>query len=259
MQYKHTIVILAYNSHKLTMQALKELYKSSGDSKILLFDNGSEPSFKDLVNGYNIQYHREPKNIYVNPAWNKIFDMVKTEYITLLNNDCFILSKKYFDDIIPDMKKNDIILSSCHTKNIKSITYFKFIAYQFINYIFYNYSLSYLENTHRQGWLMTINLNKYKTLNYKIPPYIKIWFGDDWIWGQIKKNGKKAVVYDNRLALHIKSTTTTSKHIKKMINTDMQLMKINGSWLDEVSSLIHNKKKRFEKITGFINKINKIK
>ena len=66
MKYKHTIAILAYNSHDLTMQVLKELYKTSLNSKILFFDNGSEPSFEKLIHGYNIQYHRELENIFVN-------------------------------------------------------------------------------------------------------------------------------------------------------------------------------------------------
>ena len=254
MKYKHTIAILAYNSHDLTMQVLKELYKTNLNSKILFFDNGSEPSFEKLIDGLNIQYHRELKNIFVNPAWNKIFEMTDTEYLTLLNNDCLIMSKNYFEDIIPNMKKNDIILSSCYTKNIKTINWLKVAIYKFINYVFYNNKLSYLENTHRQGWLMTINLKKYKTMNYIIPSYLKIWFGDDWIWGQIKKNGHKAVVYNNRLALHVKSTTTTSNIIKEIIDKDLQSMIENGSWLDEVSNLIHNKKNWLEKIANLIQK-----
>ena len=180
--------------------------------------------------------------------------MTDTEYLTLLNNDCLIISKNYFEDIIPNMKKNDIILSSCYTKNIKTINWLKVAIYKFINYVFYNNKLSYLENTHRQGWLMTINLKRYKTMNYIIPSYLKIWFGDDWIWGQIKKNGHKAVVYNNRLALHVKSTTTTSNIIKEIIDKDLQSMIENGSWLDEVSSLIHNKKNWLEKITNLIQK-----
>ena len=38
------------------------------------------------INEINIDFHREEINIYVNPAWNKNFDIVKTKYITLLNN-----------------------------------------------------------------------------------------------------------------------------------------------------------------------------
>ena len=43
-----------------------------------------------MIDNLNIEYHRENNNIYVNPAWNKIFDMGTTPYVTILNNDSFI-------------------------------------------------------------------------------------------------------------------------------------------------------------------------
>ena len=107
----HTIVILAFNNHILTMNNIEYLIKNGYERNIFLFDNGSSPSFIEYIKKYNISYHREEKNIYVNPAWNKIFNMVKTKYITLLNNDCFIISKNYFNQIIQHMDSNDIVLS----------------------------------------------------------------------------------------------------------------------------------------------------
>ena len=65
---KHTIAILAFNSHDLTMKVVDQTFKNNPESDILIFDNGSEPSFKKLINKYSneIHYYREKENIYVN-------------------------------------------------------------------------------------------------------------------------------------------------------------------------------------------------
>ncbi len=122
----HTIAILAFNAHDITMDVLKRTYKNNPDSKILLFDNGSHPSFQKLITNLDIEYYREEKNIYVNPAWNKIFDLVNTSYLTILNNDCFVISDGYFPSAINYMEENNILLSSCKTISFKSTKFLKF-------------------------------------------------------------------------------------------------------------------------------------
>ena len=83
----HTIAILAYNKHKLTLKNLNHLISLGYRNNILLFDNGSDPSFKKISEKLNIQYHREDVNVYVNPALNKIFQKVDSKYLTLLNKN----------------------------------------------------------------------------------------------------------------------------------------------------------------------------
>ena len=218
----HTIVILAFNNHILTMNNIEYLIKNGYERNIFLFDNGSSPSFIEYIKKYNISYHREEKNIYVNPAWNKIFNMVKTKYITLLNNDCFIISKNYFNQIIQHMDSNDIVLSSCKTFNIKNLTKFKFKLYHSYYNLIKSEKLNYFSNARRQGWLMTINLNVYKKLNYIIPDDFKIWYGDDWIWSQILTNNLNYVIYKNRYALHLRNKTISNQKFKKIIDLDKE-------------------------------------
>tara|TARA_Y100000996_G_C22489333_1_gene629523 strand:- start:57 stop:800 length:744 start_codon:yes stop_codon:yes gene_type:complete len=230
---KHTIAILAFNNHKLTIMNLNLLIKLGYKENILLFDNGSKPSYKEICKNLNIQYISEKKNIYVNPAWNKIFDIVKSNYLTLLNNDCFILSDNYFNEVINHMENNNIIISSCKTYNRKKMTEKKLkLSYQYYNFI-QSKKLKYVTKARRQGWIMTINLNIYKTLSYKIPDYIKVWFGDDWIWSQIVKNHFKYAIYKNRYAVHIKSTTTSNEKIKKLINEDIKMLEKSEDWIEK--------------------------
>ena len=229
----HTIAILAFNNHQLTIDNI-EILLNDGYKNIFLFDNGSEPSFQSIADKYSLKYYREKENIYVNPAWNKIFNMVSTKYLTLLNNDCYVLSKNYFYDIVLHMDNDNIILSSCKTLNKKKITLQKIKLYKKIYNFFYKANLKYANNGRRQGWLMTLNLDEYKKLNYLIPEYIKIWYGDDWIWSQIIKNKRKYAIYKNRYALHLRNKTLFKKEIQSILNKDKEMMKKKGiEWVEK--------------------------
>jgi len=239
----HTIAILAYNNHDLTIMNIKNLINHGYRKNILLFDNGSKPLYKNICKDFNIKYVKEEKNIYVNPAWNKIFDIVNDKYLTLLNNDCFILSDKYFEEIINHMRNNKFIISSCKTYNRKSVTENKLkLLQQYYNFI-QSKKIKYSSKARRQGWIMTLDLDVYKTLNYKIPDYIKIWFGDDWIWSQIVKNNLNYAIYKNRYAIHIKSSTTSNDKMKQIINKDIQMLDKYGDWIEksihQKSRLLH--------------------
>ena len=230
------------------MKVLDQTIENNPDSKILLFDNGSNYSFDKLIAPYSnkIQYHREDKNIYVNAAWNKIFDMVKTPYLTILNNDCFILSKNYFASAINYMIHNDIILSSCKTISFKTLGFLKYKNY--LNVFLSSKKIKFIKQSRRQGWLMTLNLNEYKKLNYKIPSYLKVWYGDDWIWYQVRSNKKIAGVFKNYLCGHVKSSSTLAPEIKTIIDRDILAIDKYGEWYKKSTPLIHQYKCKSLKI-----------
>jgi hypothetical protein len=59
----------------MTTHNIEHLCSLGYANNILLFDNGSKPSFAHIANKFGIRYHREEINIYVNPAWNNILAM----------------------------------------------------------------------------------------------------------------------------------------------------------------------------------------
>ncbi|SVD33424.1 uncharacterized protein METZ01_LOCUS386278, partial [marine metagenome] len=145
---------MVYNNHALTLKNLEHLIALGYRENILLFDNGSDPSFESSAQKLEIRYHREPENIFVNPAWNIIFIQENCDYLTLLNNDCFILSPNYFTDVLDHMQNNDIGISSCKTKNIMQLN----TELKTDNFFFFykeNKKLKFIANARRQGWLMT--------------------------------------------------------------------------------------------------------
>ena len=236
----HTIAILGFNNHKITLSVLNYLRKSGCNDHILFYDNGSWPPFENLITDSNITYHRNEKNIYVNPAWNEIFNMVETKYLTLLNNDCFIKSQKYFDDVIPHMEKNDIILSSCKTKNVRFSNFLVQSIYKLKYFRFNNTPLQYSSTARRQGWLMTLNLEIYKKIDYQIPDYLQVWYGDDWIMSQILLNKLNYAIYTNRYALHVKATSTSK--VTDIIQKDIENIEIYGDWYKQITEEMHSKK-----------------
>ena len=247
----HTIVILAYNNHDLTMKNIQHLVNNGYKNNILLFDNGSKPSFEKIANQYRIRYQRESTNIYVNPAWNIIFNQEKCEYLTLLNNDCFVLSPNYFQNILEHMKNNNIGISSCKTRNVLKLNKELKTGNYFCYHNFFlkeNKKLNFFYGARRQGWLMTLNLNKYKELDYQIPDYIKLWFGDDWIWGQFILNNITYGVYNNRYAIHIKNTTIdSSQEFELIVKKDMLNIEKHGNWYNIVSPKLHIKSRIFNR------------
>ncbi len=220
----HTIAVLGFNHHDITMKVLDRVMVQNPNCKVLFFDNGSVPPFKDLL-APPVKYVRKAENVYVNPAWNEIFDLCDTKYVTLLNNDCLPLRDSYFDDVIQDMEDNNLSMTSCKTVDIKSLTKAHIFFFGLWDKLLSRFNLNPVEKAKRQGWLMTLNLEHYKQCDYKIPHDLKVWYGDDWIAHQLLKNGFKGATYRNALAIHVQSTSSGSDHIKAVIKKDGETVK----------------------------------
>lgn len=247
MNKDHTIAILGYNNHEITLQNIDHLRSTGCEDTILFWDNGSVPSYEgELSKRTNIEFIRKEENQFVNPVWNELIKTCKTKYITLLNNDCFLLSYTYFDEILPNMRKNDIALSSVKTvrapKMPKQLTPSLWQKFQ------EKRPLKLKTKVRRQGWIMTLDVEQYRAqTEYLIPEELKIWFGDDWIWHVAAHNNLKYGVYSNRYALHLDFPVTMTSKIASIIQADEEALNNNRSWYDESSPKIHIKTRLFSR------------
>ena len=88
---------------------------------------------------------------------------------------------------------------------------------------------------------MTLNLQMYKSLEFLIPDYLKLWYGDDWIWGQFLKHNINTAVYENRYAVHIKSSTISSEKMQEIVKLDANNLDEFGQWQRELSPKLHKR------------------
>ena len=89
-----SVILVSYNTAKMSVQALDSLFASQGDFTLEVFvvDNASkDDSVKVIQKAYpNITLVENKENIGFGRANNQVLDMVKSEYVLLLNTDAFV-------------------------------------------------------------------------------------------------------------------------------------------------------------------------
>ena len=81
------IIPTLWKAKEFTDHLVDVLIEDESVGEIIIIDNAPADFSYD---NEKIVMLRQEENIYVNPAWNDIFDLIQTKYLTLLNNDCFI-------------------------------------------------------------------------------------------------------------------------------------------------------------------------
>jgi hypothetical protein len=76
----------------------------------------------------------------------------------------------------------------------------------------------------RNGEVMTLDMHAYRRCRYRIPSRLRIWYGDDWIWGQLRLHGYVCGRITNRT--NIRETSRTIKanpDLKKILDHDSRI------------------------------------
>lgn len=191
---------------------------------VLLIDNGAEQSVKDVINSYskrsNVFIIHNKENIYVNPAWNQIIDFflkvnndpmlnvfgVIFDYLLIMNSD-LICHPKLFDVLDSSLNEKEIPIPVISTdKNIlnsKLPTQEKKIVYEGI-----------------PGVLIILNRLQADMI-FPIPDTLKVWFGDNWIYDNLRLIGFKTVILSDLITYHSGSQNVSKvKGIGAIIEND---------------------------------------
>jgi hypothetical protein len=161
------------------------------EADVLIIDNNSEPDVKNalnlLSNQGNISIIRNPKNVYVNPAWNQIlsyFLASNYEQLVIMNSD-LIMWAGWSEELTTD---------AC--------------------YIPSDGKLKVFEEVFKGTPGVFIHLTKECAhMVYPIPKSIKIWFGDEWIYTILRKYGIKTIIHPRIICEHYQSG---SQSVKKL-------------------------------------------
>lgn len=190
-------VIYCEECVKLCLESL-----SGQDSHVFIVDNNSTNEIKKMIEPY-------PKlvndcNVYVNPAWNQIMK--------------YFLDSNYEKLIILN---SDMILDSDVIEKINAINIDEDLSIVLPNVGDHDINEGILEIEWGYPGIMIVLTRKMASLVYPIPESLKIWFGDDWIYRRLIKNGYKLRIYYEIKASHAGSRSIVSlKEASQIIEQD---------------------------------------
>jgi len=181
---------------------------------LLLLDNGSTPSLEPLARAYGCTFIRNRRNRFVNPAWNQIFRVCGARYLTLLNNDCLVRDG-YLDEAPLILSTERLALAAPSGIRVPStLTYQGDLSAE-------RGAARINRAARRDGQVMTIDMAAYGSCRFIIPARFRIWYGDDWIWGQLRLNGFACAVIENRSYISERSSTIRANpHLSQILAAD---------------------------------------
>lgn len=162
------------------------------NAEVFIIDNNSDESIKRIIEPYRKIVN--PQNVYVNPAWNQILEeFLKTDHdvLVIMNSDLYLNHNvvKKLSEL--ELDRDEII--AC------------------LNLVD-SFSDCERQITHASGGIAGVFIPLTKKMArevYPIPPEIKIWYGDNWIYEKLKKIGYKLTIFNDLQAQHIWSSSVS--------------------------------------------------
>jgi hypothetical protein len=211
--------VLAWNQHEVTRCCLERVRASGFDGELVLCDNGSSPPLADLARQYDCRHVRYRLNRYVNSVWNDLLATTRADYLTLLNNDCLVRDR-YLSDLPRAMRDAGLALAAPTCLEVDDIT-------AFCGTVDAEYAPPEVDPVaKRDGHVMTIEMAAWRRHGRPIPRVIRVWYGDDWIWGLLREAGCTCGQWVNRSCISESShrgsgrTIRSSRDVARVIERD---------------------------------------
>ncbi len=227
---KILVGIPVLSGYKHTMEAINSILNQE-NIELLIIDNNATPDLKELFKNYehyaNFNVKVNEHNIYVNPAWNQIMYafLNKEEYkdcdilvimnsdLTMQNNWADVLRQCYANNAnasyMPVVVNDCVKLERMKQVNIQTVQY---------DYI----------KAGAAGIFITLSREQCE-LVYDVPETMRVWFGDNWIYGILRGIGHKTFIPDNLFGFHGLSQT-----VSKVEGIDEIIAKDKLEWYNNV-------------------------
>lgn len=223
---KILVGIPVLSGYKHTMEAINSVLNQD-NIELLIIDNNATPDLKELFKEYgsrpNVKIKVNEENIYVNPAWNQImyyFLSSDSDVLVIMNSD--LTMQNNWAEVLRQCYNNNayssyipIVINDC----------VKLKQMQKVDIQTNQYSLI---REGAPGIFITLSKKQCK-LVYDIPEIIKVWYGDNWIYGILRGAGHPTFVPDNLFAFHGLSQT-----ISKIDGIDDIIAKDRHEWNNNV-------------------------
>ena len=206
---------------ELLNNLVKNLSEDESVSEIIVIDN----SIKDY--SYDSQKLRvivPETNMFVNPSWNFGVKEAKEEIVALLNDD-ITLPKDFCKSVVEQMSSGIGIVGFHRdfVENIQEIKEQPVLA-----------DLK-LEKAEGRCGFFGIAMFFYKSSYIEIPEDIKIFWGDDWLFYQNKKQKRDNYFITNQKIYHWGSLSSTDKKINPYSKKDAKLYrKYTRKWWQNI-------------------------
>jgi len=227
---KYNIIIPTMWRYNKFCSFLNDLVISEYVENIIIIDNDEQHRPQNVILSHpKIIIKSFGKNIFVNPAWNHGVEQSTTNKICIMNDD-IEFDTKLFEKVDPYYEQSFGVIGLCPGEsdfNQPSITTQEIEIKPWNN-----------EHTYGFGCLMFINKDNW----VPIPPELKIYFGDNFIFDIALYNGKTNYIITNMKFTSPFATTTSDTSL------------VEG-FLDKEHKLYMNIKSNFEMINNPIKTI----
>jgi hypothetical protein len=213
---KVMVGIPVLNGNDWVKKCVDSTYPQADD--FLIIDNGADREGKIIIEPYKKIVNE--KNIYVNPAWNQImkaFLESDNNYLIIQNSDLILGASA-----INEIRKIDI------AKDKTNI-----IAHQ-VDEFSNNPSEEIIDLGDGVPGIMIIMDKEMCKMVYPIPEDLKLWYGDNWIYCRLQKNGYKFILHKSIEVKHglSKSINYLPDHEKgPIIDSDKNLWETKYKYL----------------------------
>lgn len=201
-----SVVIPVLDNHNYTRDLLHDISLNEiKPDEIIIIDNGSKESYEDMIKilrNSTINYIRFNENRGVNAAWNLGIMLAKNSLVTILNND-ILLNRYFFKKILQTME--DPFVGICVPNTLKESRFNDS-----------DVAVSVKDLGKREGWAFTIRKEIVNKCGY-IPDKLKIFCGDDFLFGSSKRLGFRNVKMTNNYIFHYGSVTVKQYDIDRSI------------------------------------------
>lgn len=203
---KILVGIPVVSGYKHTMEAINSVLNQE-NVELLIIDNNATEDIKELFKQYepleNVTIKVNENNIYVNPAWNQImfhFLSSDCDLLVIMNSDLTLQINwsdilRYWYQFKDNASFLPVVLNDCvKLERLKNVQ------------IYDGTPTVVTEGT--AGIFISLN-KKQCELVYDIPELIKVWYGDNWIYGILRGCGHKTVIASNLFCFHGLSQTVS--------------------------------------------------
>ncbi len=240
---KILVGIPVITGYKHTMEAIDSVLNQK-DVSLMIIDNNATPDIKELFKKYahynNFTVKVNENNIYVNPAWNQImyaflnneeykdYDLlcIMNSDLTMQNNWSDVLRNAY--NFNPKGSYLPVVVNDCvKLERMKEVP----------TNVIHDQLKVVTEGT--AGIFITLSREQVNMV-YDIPETMKVWFGDNWIYGMLRGCGHDTMIVENLFAFHgLSQTVSRVENIDNIIAVDRH------EWYNNVEPYLNDLIKKY--------------